>query len=501
MQKENLKFDVIIVGGGSAGAVLANRLTEEPRRSVLLVEAGTAYDAWNYPKRIASSDLLGVETGADWGYTSEPGVVGHRIQTVRGKVLGGSSAINAACAMRPRAQDIANWNLPDWSYDGLLQAIFRVENSDVNGSALHSHDGLLPIRRRTLEDLTPMQRAFVKSAAANGLALVAEWEPFTSNATGPIPLNAVNGVRINTGMAYLSNDVRRRPNLKIVGDCMVDRVLIEDGRGVGIKLADGNDIHGGEVILSAGVYGSAPILLRSGIGPADELRRLTIAVVADLPVGKNLKDQPFYFNTYAARPEKIGAQEPSVGALAWFHSSLADSGDEDLHISASHHFPPDKSPTGVGFALAVGLTRPKSIGRVWIESRDPSVAPRIDLNFLAEANDRVRLLEGVRLSRQIAKTTPLADLIDSELSPGQDALEDNEVEASIFATVDAYHHAVASAPMGNPGDSRAVVDSQGRVFGVDGLSVIDASIIPDAISVATNITTMAIAEQLSTRYL
>ena len=490
------RADTLIVGGGSAGAVLANRLSARAERRVLLIEAGRAYTAWDYPRAIASSDVVGADTGADWGYMTEPGYVGHPIAAFRGKVLGGSSAINAAVAIRPRPQDLRNWRLPGWSFDDLLPAMKRLEDSDSPNAGVHSRGGPLPLRQLTHDDLTPMQRAFVQAAGANGLAMIADFDGEAVNGVGPYPMNIVNGVRVNTGMAYLTNAVRARPNLEIRGEMTVDRILFEGGRAVGVRLASGEDVRAGEIILSAGAYGSAAILLRSGIGPAEDLAALGIPVMADLPVGRHLKDHPFYYNAYAAHPDRIGAQSPVVGAVAWTHSSTAENGDEDLHISATHLFPHDQSPTGVGFVLATGLTRPRSVGRVWLASPDPGMQPRIDLNFLADPLDRARLMEGVRLARRIGQTAPLAGLIHSELAPGEAATTDEAIQASINATLDTYHHPVSTAPMGLEGDPRAVVDLQGRVRGVAGLRVIDASIFPDAVSTATNITTIAVAEHL-----
>ncbi|WP_347299355.1 GMC oxidoreductase, partial [Clostridium perfringens] len=182
----------------------------------------------------------------------------------------------------------------------------------------------------------------------------------------------------------------------------------------------------------------------------------------------------------------------------WTHSSQAEPGELDLHITATHLFPHDQSPTGVGFVLAVALTRPQSTGRVWLESRDPAAAPHIDLNFLAQESDRVRLLEGVKLARKIGQTAPLSALIHSELAPAADS--DEAILASMAATLDTYHHPTSSAPMGNAGEPKAVVDLQGRVHGVYGLRVVDASIFPDVPSVATNVTTIATAEHIARHY-
>lgn len=492
-------YDVVIVGGGSAGAVLARRLSERVGRRVLLLEAGHAHGPWAYPPNVSRSDLVGDITGVDWGYKTEPGWIGRPIGATRGKVLGGSSAINGAVAIRARPQDLRNWNLPGWSYEDLLPAFRRLEEAASADGSIHGHDGPFPARQMTRDDITPMQNAFMDAAVANGFKVIDDFDGPDVNGVGPYPMNIVNGVRMNTGMTYLSNAVRARPNLDIRGDVLVDRVVFDGTRAAGVRLASGEVIKAGEVILSSGSYGSPAILLRSGIGPADELKALGLEVIADLPVGHHLKDHPFYYNAYAAKPDLIGRQSPVIGAKVWTHSSTAGNGDEALHVTATHLFPPDQSPTGVGFVLAVALTRPRSVGRLWIDSLDPAVQPRIDLAFLADPNDRQRLLEGIRMARRIGRTAPLSDLVETELAPGPEAESDEAILASVKATLDTYHHPTSTVRMGSGDDPDAVVGLDGRVRGVTGLSVIDASIFPDAISVATNVTTIAVAEHLSAR--
>lgn len=492
-------YDVIVVGGGSAGAVLARRLSERADRRVLLLEAGRAYGPWSFPPKVANSDFVGDITGVDWGYRTEPGWIGRPIGATRGRVLGGSSAINGAVAIRARPQDLRNWGLPGWSHDDLMPAFRRLEVSDAGEDAVRGREGPFPARQMTRDDITPMQNAFIDAAVANGFKVIDDFDGPDVDGVGPYPMNIANGVRMNTGMTYLDTAVRARPNLEIRGDELVDRVTFEGSRATGVRLASGVIIEAGEVILSAGTYGSPAILLRSGVGPANELRALGLDVVTDLPVGRRLKDHPFYYNAYAAKPDQIGRQSPAIGAKVWTHSSTAETGDEDLHITATHLFPPDQSPTGVGFVLAVALTRPRSIGRLWIDSLDPAVQPRIDLAFLSDPNDRERMLEGIRIARRIGRTAPLCGLIEAELAPGPGAESDEAILDSVRATLDTYHHPTSTVRMGVANDPDAAVGLDARVHGLQGLSVIDASIFPDTISVATNVTTIAVAEHLAAR--
>jgi choline dehydrogenase len=467
---------------------------------VLLLEAGNNYAPDSYPKELAKSATVGanLDPRFEWGYKTEPGYVGHPILAIRGKVVGGSSAINGAVAARARPEDFARWNLPGWSYNEVLPAFIKLETHSGGATGRHGAKGPLPVHQLSRAEVTPMQRAFIDSTVASGFKAVADFDGEDANGVGPYAMNVVNGERINTGMAYLTTAVRARPNLTIISDGLVDKVLFDKKRATGIRLANGASYSGHEVVLSAGVYGSAAVLMRSGVAPAEHSRRLGLPVVADLPVGENLVDHPFYFNAYAARPEKLGSQSPPIGAFLWTHSSTTSRGELDLHITATHLFPQDKSPTGAGFVLAVALTRPLSRGKFWLDSLDPAVAPRIDLNFLAEKHDRERLLEGVKLSRSIAKRPPLSEMIASELMPGEGAQSDEELLSAIKATLDSYEHPAGTAPMGLVSDPAAVVDMQGRVHGLKGLRVVDASIFPDAMSAATNVTTIAAAEHIAT---
>jgi choline dehydrogenase len=495
-------FDVIIVGGGSAGAVLAARLSADAERRVLLLEAGPNFAPDHYPPILTDANVVAGSSTFDWHYHTEDAArLGHDIPVPRGRVVGGSSAVNAAVAMRARPADFTRWaqrGIKGWPWEEVLAAYKALENTPTGDDAWHGRSGPFPIRQRTAEENTPSMRAFVKASEAVGLAHVSDFNGATPHGVGPYTLNVVDGVRVNTGIAYLTAAVRARPNLAIRGGAEVDHIVIEGKRAVGVKLVDGEVLPAGETILAAGTLGSPAILMRSGVGPPQHLQALGIATIADLPVGDRLKDQPFFFNIYALKRE-ANAMKPAAGALVWTRSQSAAPDELDLQISGTHLIDPNASPTGAAIVLAAAVTLPKSMGRLRLSSRDPRALPRIQYNFFDDPNDLDRLVEAVRLSRKIGRTAPFSSLIDHEMAPGN-AVDDGEaLRTNIRSNVAAYLHPTSTVPMGADSDPTAVVDAWGKVRGIEALRVVDASILPDIPSVPTNVTTIMVAERIASK--
>jgi len=314
---------------------------------------------------------------------------------------------------------------------------------------------------------------------------------------GGYPVDVVDGVRQSTALAYLTPEVRRRRNLTITGGVNVDRVLLDGSTAVGVVADDGTEHRAAEVILSGGTYGSPAILMRSGIGPAPDLKALGIGVVVDLPVGRRLQDQGFIPNGFALAPDAL-EMVPAVGSLLWTASSEAVGDELDLHVTATHLLPGSASPTGGAIVLAAAVVVPESTGTLKLASADPNDAPLIDSNYVGTGRDARRMLEGFKIGREITRQREFARFTAGELMPG-DSVSDDDVAAYVFNNLAVYGHPTSTVPMGGEGVPWSVVDSVGAVKGVERLRVVDASIIPEVPSTVTNLTVIMVAERIFER--
>jgi choline dehydrogenase len=491
--------DVLIVGGGSAGAVLAARLSEVARRTVVLLEAGPAYSLDAIPHGVLDAGTV-ADAQHNWGYTSRGSHAQQEVFAPRGKVLGGSSAVNAAVAIRPRPSDLAKWashGADGWSYEEVLPVFRRLENTPTGDDRYHGRSGPFPIRQRSLEELTPGLRGYIEAAIEAGFSPNDDFNGAEQEGAGGSPVNVIDEVRQSTAMAYLTDEVRARPNLTIKGAVNIDRVLLNGSTATGVLADDGTTCSADEVILCGGTYGSPAILMRSGIGPSAELKRMDIEVIADLPVGERLQDQVLIPNGYALAPEYL-QMVPVVGAVVWTKSSAAVEGELDINLTATHLLPGSASPTGGAIALGVALTLPESTGTLKLASRDPKAAPLIDSNYLGTGRDTRRLLEAFKMMRHIARQPALARVTAGELIPG-DSVSDDDLPQYVFHGLAPYGHPTSTVPMGSDVMPWAVVDSVGAVNGIERLRVVDASIIPEVPSTVTNLTVIMIAEHIFDR--
>ncbi len=491
------KYDVIIVGAGSAGCVLAARLSENSHCNVLLLEAGPDYpEPDKLPPEIVNSHFPAFTH--DWGFVSEKGLLSHPLHLPRAKLVGGCSATNATFALRGAPNDYDEWaelGNPGWRFTEVLPFFRRLENDADFDNEWHGRNGPLPIRRYKEIELTPVQSAFLKTCSAAGYKPVDDHNEPGAIGAGPMSMNTVAGVRQSTALTYLT-PARKRTNLTIKSGVLVDQVVFSGQRAVGVRLANGGEtLYADHVILSAGAYGSPAILMRSGIGHAKHLEALGIEVLKDLPgVGQNLIDHPF-FELGFSTPAPTGPKNiPFAQTVLTLKSSRAAVG-HDLQIIPTSIYPSGRTGKG-SFTLMVALVKPDSRGWLRLRSKNPSDAPIIDLGYFTNTGDMPRMVEGVRIARRLSKTPPLSDFVLKEVYPGHEISDDaKDLENAVLPAVATYHHPVGTCRMGPATDKMAVVNAHGSVHDVTGLYVIDASIMPTIPAANTNLPTIMIAER------
>jgi choline dehydrogenase len=502
-----MEYHDIVIGAGSAGAVIAARLTEDPERSVLLLEAGPDYTSIEAMPR----DLLKPWVSwrdHDWGFTAEA-VPGREIRLHRGKVAGGSSAVNGTIALRGVPTDFADWvamGNDEWSYERVLPYYRRLE-TDPEGGDFHGTSGPVPIERPPMSEWQPIQRAFYDACRAFGYP--DSWDQNLPDATGvgPWPRNRRDGNRVSTNIAYLI-PARGRLNLTIRARCNVHRLLFDSGRVVGVEVECGGEVqrvYGRRVTLSAGALQSPAILLRSGVGPKEKLDAHGIAQVLDLPgVGENLTDH-FSAGVHGLPKDGIEHDPTVVTEIGLRYTSAGSSQLNDMQLAVSTIFDDDQvrgltdNPRMTpSFGVGAVIQRTRSRGSVSLRSTDPSDQPKLEMNYASHPDDIRKLVEGVRISWQVMHSPQMAPALDSVLLPDEETVNSDERLADyIRATTSTTWHVCGTCRMGPDGDLMAVVDQRGRLRGIEGLRVADASIMPDIVSCNTNLTSIMIGERVA----
>jgi choline dehydrogenase len=487
-------FDVVIVGGGAAGCVVAARLSESGSRSVLLLEAGPDRRAQLSDEIRNGWDIK--REFEDWGYTSEPDARGVVRNVWRKKLLGGTSWLTR---FTPRGSpaDYDEWAAlgnAGWGFDDVLPYFVGLEaDSDFGDRPWHGDRGPMPSTRYLDLDHTAIAAAGVEALEAVGFPIVDDHNRPGAVGAGRMPMNSRHGIRVTTADAYLPPG-RTSPNLRIRADAQVATIVFDGTRARGVCLVDGTVIEAGWVVLCAGTYASPPILMRSGIGPADDLRDVGVVVVADVPgVGANLADHPGV--TVDCGYRGAGRSAPVLHTIATFHSkgrSRSEAPDLMLWLSD----PPGSGKEPSSFEIEVVLLRPRSRGKVRLRSVDPAQPPVIELPCLSDPSDVERLAEGYRRALEVANRSEIRRLC---ADPPAAARDEGELLKLIRAEAYSVPHVVGTCSMGPRPEDGAVVDASGRVHGVERLSVVDASIMPDVPSGFTHFPTIMIAERLSER--